>query len=182
MIDITDNQLQELLHHRAASQEGMNKLLGMVLNSIMYAEREHFLKEEDDPHNKANGYRPIKVNGYGRQLALAIPRDRLGTFQPLMTLVLKEQEQEVRNLCFALYKEGITTRRIGEITEKLYGKHYSRSAVSEINQTFKENLEAWRNKPLEADYVALYLDALAFQGNARKRARRGLLRSPSCER
>ena len=173
MITITDNQLQELLNHRAANQEGMNKLLGMVLNSIMYAERKQFLKEEENPHNKANGYRPIKANGYGRQLSLAVPRDRLGTFQPLLTLVLKEQEQEIKNLCFALYKEGITTRRLGKITEQLYGKHYSRSAVSEMNQTFKARLEAWRNKPLEERYVAVYLDAIhtkVMRGNVQGEA------------
>ena len=77
----------------------------------------------------------------GRQLALAIPRDRLGTFKPLLMLTLKEEEQEVKNLCFELYREGLTTRKISGLLEKLYGKQYSKSTVSVMSQTFTESME-----------------------------------------
>ena len=160
MITLTDKQLQQVLNEKASVEEGMNQILGMVLNTIMYSERVHFLKEQSNRDNKANGFRPIKVNGYGRQLSLAIPRDRLGTFQPLLMLTLKEQEQEVHNLCFELYKEGLTTRRLAKIMEKLYGKKYSRSTVSDMSQTFKSTLEKWRKRSLEGRYLVVYLDVI----------------------
>ena len=160
MITLTDQQLQEVLNHKSIAQEGMNQILGMVLNTIMYSERHRFLKEQKEPHNKANGFRPIKVKGYGRQLSLAIPRDRLGMFQPLLMLTLKEEEEAVQSLCFELYREGLTTRRLSKVMEKIYGKKYSKSVISDMSQTFKEELGKWRERPLEEQYLVVYLDAI----------------------
>lgn len=160
MIQLTNTQLQEVLNHKSTSQEGLNEILTAVLNAIMHAERKAYLTENEESNNKGNGYRPIQVQGYGKLLSLAIPRDRLGLFKPLLMLTLKDEEEEVKNLCFELYKSGLTTRDIAKILEKLYRCRYSQSAVSLMSQHFKEEMEAWRNRPLEKHYPILYLDAI----------------------
>ena len=160
MIDLTTNQIQSILNNKAIAEDGINTILKMSLNAIMHAEREAFLKEDACLNNKANGYRPIRVNGYGRQLALAIPRDRLGIFRPLLMLSLKEQEQEVHQLCYELYREGLTTRKISKIFEKIYRKKFAQKTISNMTQTFKEQLKAWRERPLENRYLVVYLDAI----------------------
>ena len=160
MIDLNNNQMQELLNNKVLHKGGVNDLLKMTLNAIMHGERQAYLQEQNDSNNKANGYRPIKVNGYGRQLALSIPRDRLGAFKPVLMLALKEQEQEVHQLCYELYREGLTTRKISKIFEKIYGKKYAQPTISSMTQTFKEELEAWRSRPLDNRYLVVYLDAI----------------------
>lgn len=160
MINLTNQQLQTLFNKKSESQNGLNEILTITLNAIMHSERTAYLQTNENAKNKANGYRPIKVCGYGRQLALAIPRDRLGTFKPLLMLTLKEEEQEVKNLCFELYREGLTTRKISGLLEKLYGKQYSKSTVSVMSQTFTKSMEAWRNRGLDKQYSVIYLDAL----------------------
>ena len=164
MITLSQEQLQGLFNEKAVTQQGMNEILTITLNAIMHSERTVHLQTlpqtEQEPRNKANGYRPVKIQGYGRQLALAIPRDRLGTFKPLLMLTLKEEEEEVKNLCFELYREGLTTRKISNVLEKIYGKQYSKSAVSLMSQSFKEAMEAWRGRKLEKKYYVVYLDAL----------------------
>lgn len=158
MLTLSNDQLQSILNHKACSEQGLNEVLTITLNAIMHSERSHFLQNQDA--NKANGYRPIKVQGYGRQLSLAIPRDRLGLFKPLLMLTLKEEEDEVKNLCFELYREGLTTRRISQVLEKIYGRKYSKSAVSCMSQSFQEAMKAWRERPIDSFYSIIYLDAI----------------------
>ncbi len=160
MINLTTKQIQEILNQKASLENGINEVLKMALNAIMHGERQAYLKEKKDHKNKANGYRPVKVNGYGRQLALSVPRDRLGVFKPLLMIALKEQEQEIHQLCYELYRGGMSTRKIAKVFEKIYGQNYSQSTISNMTQTFKEDLEAWRSRPLEKRYLVVYLDAI----------------------
>jgi len=78
----------------------------------------------------------------------------------MLMLTLKEEEEQIKNLCFELYREGLTTRRISSMLEKIYGKKYSKSTVSLMSQSFKEFMEVWRKRSLEQKYLILYLDAL----------------------
>ena len=160
MITLNSTQLQTALNTEALKKEGINGILKMTLNAIMYSEREIFLEQKGDPENKGNGYRPIKVTSYGRQLALAIPRDRLGVFEPLLTAVMKEEDQEIQNICYELYREGLTTRRISKIIERIYKKRYSKTTISSMSNIFKGQLEQWRNRHLEKRYLAVYLDGI----------------------
>ena len=160
MIDLTNEQIQKVLNKKAILENGIDEVLKIALNAIMHGEREAYLKRGKNTNNKGNVYRPIKVNGYGRQLSLSIPRDRLGVFKPLLMIALKEQEQEIYQLCYELYSGGMTTRKIAKIFEKIYGKKYSSSTISSMTQTFKEDLERWRSRPLDAGYLIVYLDAI----------------------
>ena len=67
MITLTDSQLQDTLNLKATAENGMNEILKMILNAIMYSERAEFLKTKNKS-NKANGFRPVQVHGYGKQL------------------------------------------------------------------------------------------------------------------
>ena len=44
--------------------------------------------------------------------------------------------------------------------DTIYGKHYSKSTISNFSQTFYEQMEAWRERKLEEHYLALYIDGL----------------------
>lgn len=160
MIQLSEQQLQKALNAKSLKKDGMNEILKMTLNALMYSERKAFLDRRKNPENKANGYRSIKMSGYGRQLSLSVPRDRLGVFKPLLVLALKEEEEELRTLCYELYREGLTTRKISNLLENIYGKKYDQSTISTINQSFKEELAQWRQKTLDAHYHVVYLDAL----------------------
>lgn len=160
MIDLSKDQLQDTIQSLLNKEEGLNELLEMILDGLMSLEREGFLSEHARPASKANGYRPGRASGYGKELSLRIPRDRLGNFQPVLWALLRDQTEQVRRLCFELYGKGLTTRQVGEITEKIYGTHYSSSAVSSFNQELAEQLDQWRQWPLQDRYPVLYIDAI----------------------
>lgn len=160
MIDLSKDQLQDTIHSLLNKDEGLNELLEMILDGLMKLERDTFLTQQASPANKANGYRPGRAAGYGKELSLRIPRDRLGNFQPVLWALLRDQTEQVRRLCFELYGKGLTTRQVGQITEKIYGNHYSSSAVSSFNQQLAEQLSQWRQRSLQARYPVLYIDAI----------------------
>jgi len=158
MIELTKVQLQESLTNLLQQEQGLTTVLEMTLNSLMYCEREQYLKS--DQSNKGNGYRKGFAVGMGKQIELRIPRDRLGMFQPMVLALIRDQKQQLEDLSFELYGSGLTTRQIGSLMHKIYGKYYSKSAISNITATFYKQMEHWRERPLESTYLALYIDAI----------------------
>ena len=73
-MDITNEQLLEQMCKHAQKENGLNDLLGFMLESMMVAERGEFLAKSQG--NKGNGYRPGHTYGHGRRLEFRIPCDR----------------------------------------------------------------------------------------------------------
>ena len=74
----------------------------------------------------------------------------------------------------ALYGRGLSTREITEYLEELYHTTVSPDLISRVTEAVMEDAEAWQNRPLEAVYPLLYLDALFVKmrtpSGVRKRA------------
>lgn len=106
-IKFTKEQLQVAINTHLEQENGMNELFSMVVNGLMYGEREAFLSESDNAENKGNGYRKLLKAGMGSGLELNVPRDLLGVFRPVLWGVLEQQEQRIKDLSFALYGKGL---------------------------------------------------------------------------
>jgi len=158
-MNLSKLQTEEVLKQFLSKENGLNEVLEMFMNSLMYSERESFLKE-DQGDNKGNGFRPGQVYGRGRQLQLRIPRDRQGQFYPVLLALLRDQDSQLHDLSFMLYSKGLTTRDIGEVLDLIYGKNYSKSTISNINTSFYGQMEDWRNRELDQEYLAVYIDAI----------------------
>ena len=139
---------------------GLGKFMEMVFNCLMKLERKDFLLTNNNPSNKANGYRFSNAIGFGKMLKLEIPRDRLGNFYPVLLTLIRNQEEELANLAFNLYSKGLSVRDVSDIFDNIYGKHYSKSSISRMNQEFIEEVEQWRNRLLQKHYPILVIDAL----------------------
>jgi len=157
-MNLTKKQTEYVLSKFLNEENGLNDVLQMMLNAMMLCERQEYLRLKDG--NKGNGYRLGKVFGYGSQIELRIPRDRQSTFTPTILALFRDQESYLKEVSFQLYSKGLTTRDISEVMETIYGSHYSKSSVSNINVSFYEQMEAWRNRALEPHYLAIYIDGL----------------------
>lgn len=124
----------------------------------MLSERSDYLQHSEA--NKGNGYRNGSVFGYGHQIELKIPRDRLSEFTPVILALFREQESYLKEVSFQLYSKGLTTRDISDVMDTIYGKHYSKSSISNISQSFYEQMASWRNRTLDTHYLAIYIDGL----------------------
>ncbi|MCS6823224.1 MAG: transposase, partial [Cytophagaceae bacterium] len=107
----------------------------------------------------SNGYRLRRTFGRGKQMMLRVPRSRLGQFYPVILSLLRNEEEECRQLAFALYGAGLTTEQVGELFEKIYGRFYSSSQVSRMFEYAREEVAQWLERPLERYYALLYIDA-----------------------
>lgn len=155
---LTKEQTVSVLSKFASEKNGLNSVLEMVLDSLMLSERESFL--EGQKNNKGNGYRLGRVFGHGTELSLRIPRDRQSSFYPVILALFREQESYLKEVAFSLYSKGLTTRDISDVLETIYGKHYSKSSISNISQSFYSQMEDWRNRRLDSHYLAFYIDGL----------------------
>jgi len=158
MIELTKLQLQSSITKLLREEKGLSKVLEMTLNGLMHSERSNYL--EGTKTNKGNGYRKAFALGMGKQIELRIPRDRLGMFQPMILALIRDQRQQLEDLSFELYGNGLTTSQIGSVMKKIYGRHYSKSAISNITTTFYEQMRQWRDRPLDNHYLAIYIDAI----------------------
>lgn len=158
MLKLNKKQLLEVIKNELREENGLNEIFKMTLEGLMYLEREGLIAQ--DPKNKSNGYRPKKSIGFGTGFKLSVPRDRLGVFQPYMLELLKEDESRIKEACFELYSKGLTTKDVGSIIEKLYGKSYSESSISNITKGFYKQMQQWRERPLEKKWIAIYIDAI----------------------
>jgi len=152
-------QIQHIMTD-SIEEYGLNKFMEMVFNCLMKLERKFFLQETGHNLNKAKGYRFGTAVDFGKSLRLEIPRDRLGNFYPLLLVLIKNQEEELSNLAFNLYSKDLSVRDVSDIFDNIYGKHYSKTSISKMNQEFIEEVEQWRNRPLKGHYPVLVIDAL----------------------
>jgi putative transposase len=63
MITLSNEQLQTVFNKKALTQTGRNEILTLTLNAMMHSERTAYLQANQDPQNKVNGYRPVKIRG-----------------------------------------------------------------------------------------------------------------------
>jgi len=107
-----------------------------------------------------NGHKPRALRTRVGPLNLAVPQDREGTFS---TRLFSRYQRNEKALCLALmemYVEGVSTRKVKEVTEALCGTSFSKSLVSSLAGSLDAELEAWRSRPLEAKaYPYLLVDA-----------------------
>lgn len=158
MIELTKVQLEASLGKLLEQENGLTQVLEMTLNGLMHSERSAYLKQSTQ--NKGNGYRKAFAVGLGKQIELKIPRDRLGLFQPVVLALIRDQKQQLEDLSFELYGNGLTTSQIGSIMKKIYGRYYSKQAISNITSTFYNQMQMWRERSLDSTYLAVYIDAI----------------------
>lgn len=140
----------------------------MVMEEIMQEELTQFVGAtwgECTPERR--GYR----NGfYTRDLRttsgpiedLKVPRDREGDFHTQVFERYQRYEPQIAEGITQMFVSGTSTHKVGEVARTLMGVAPSASAVSRLNQSLTEQFEAWRERPLLAQYRVLYLDGIHF--------------------
>ena len=107
-----------------------------------------------------NGHKPRTLRTRVGTLNLLIPQDREGTFSTRLFSRYQRNEKALVLALMEMYVEGISTRKVKDVTEKLCGTSFSKSLVSSLAARLDSELQAWRSRPLEAEaYPYLFVDA-----------------------
>ena len=93
-------------------------------------------------------------------LNLLVPQDREGTFSTRLFSRYQRNEKALVLALMEMYVEGVSTRKVKDITEELCGASFSKSLVSSLAGRLDSELQSWRTRPLEAEgYPYLLVDA-----------------------
>jgi putative transposase len=107
-----------------------------------------------------NGHKPRALRTRVGTLNLMVPQDREGTFSTRLFARYQRNEKALVLALMEMYVEGVSTRKVTEITEALCGTSFSKSLVSSLAGQLDSELEAWRARRLEAEaYPYVFVDA-----------------------
>jgi transposase-like protein len=119
----------------------------------------------DERTNSRNGYRTRDWDTRAGTLELAIPKLRHGSYFPDWLLAHRRRaEQALVSVVATSYLLGVSTRRVEKLVETLGVAGLSKSQVSEMAAHLDAQVEAFRNRPLDAGpYTFVWMDALAIK-------------------
>ena len=107
-----------------------------------------------------NGYRPRTLHTRVGTLTLLVPQDRESTFSTQLFARYQRNEKALVLALMEMYLEGVSTRKVADITEALCGTSFSKSLVSHLAGELDTELAAWRARPLaDTTYPYLFVDA-----------------------
>ncbi len=89
-----------------------------------------------------------------------IPRDRSGTFQPILIPKHERRFTGFDDKIIAMYARGMTVREIQGFLREQYGTEVSPEFISSVTDEVLEEVAAWQSRPLETMYPVVFFDAL----------------------
>src|SRR5215831_4825485 len=97
------------------------------------------------------------------EVRVNVPRDREGTFEPQIVKKRQRRLNEVDEIVLSLYAKGLTTGEISAHFAEIYGASISRETVSRITDKVVAEMQEWATRPLDAVYVAVFVDAIVVK-------------------
>jgi putative transposase len=143
----------------------LHEIVERVLQELLEAEMTQHIGAA--PHERTNtrmghrnGHKPRTLRTRVGTLNLLVPQDREGTFSTRLFGRYQRNEKALVLALMEMYVEGVSTRKVKEVTEELCGASFSKSLVSSLAGSLDSELQAWRSRRLEAKaYPYLFVDA-----------------------
>jgi transposase-like protein len=144
----------------------LQQLTKLVLEGALEGELTDYLGyQHSDPAgrnggNSRNGTRAKTVLTETGPVQLEVPRDRDSTFQPQIVRKRQRRLTGLDDLVVSLVAKGLTTGEVQAHLAQIYGTEVSRQTISTITDRVLEGLQEWQNRPLDAVYPVLFIDAI----------------------
>jgi putative transposase len=152
---------------------GDNGLLTALIRHVLQAGLNAELAEHlgYEPHavegrrsgNSRNGSYPKTVTTEIGQVTLDVPRDRNGTFEPVIVPKGVRRLDGLNANVISLYAKGMTTGDIQAHLADIYGTEISRDTISKITDAILGDMVGWQNRPLDRVYPVVLIDAIVIK-------------------
>ncbi len=113
--------------------------------------------------NARNGHSLKKIKTDKGQTEILVPRDRGGTFSPVIVPKRKGMVEGIENVIISLYAKGMSVSDIEEQISEVYSFRVSTSTISRITDRINQDIVNWQNRPLEGQYLIVWMDGIAFK-------------------
>ena len=155
-------------------KEGLIKQLSKcILERALEAEIQAHLGyeryERNASENARNGSFKKNLTTENGQLELEVPRDRKGSFEPV---VVKKKQTRIEGLddkIISLYAKGMSVSDIKIQMQELYGAEISESLISRITDDVIDEVKLWQSRALESVYPIVFFDCLVVKVRQDKR-------------
>ena len=149
----------------AADKEFLKPLIQTAVQEILEAEMTDAVGAEKGERTEGrlgyrSGYYPRALMTRVGKIELRVPQDRGGRFSTELFERYQRSEKALVAALAAMYVQGVSTRKVKQITEELVGHAFSASALSAINKRLDASLQAFCERKLKEPYPYLILDAL----------------------
>ena len=119
--------------------------------------------QESENTNYRNGHSKKSLKTKYGQIDVAIPRDREGTFEPKLVPKRERILKGSEDLILSLYAKGMSVSDISSHLDDLYGYQLSEQTISNITEAIMDKAKDWQNRPLEAIYPIVFMDATVLK-------------------
>lgn len=137
-----------------------NSLDAELDDELGYSKYDYRSKDTD---NSRNGHSGKTLRTSFGEVDISVPRDRKGEFEPQ---VLKKNQtsisQDIEEKILSMYAKGMTTGDIEAHIRDIYGVEVSDTTVSRITDKILPIAKEWQQRPLEAVYAVVFLDAIHY--------------------
>ncbi len=170
---------QELLKEYVQSQHftstaeimaAMKEMFRDVIQTAMEVEMDEELGRErcqraemSSAPNYRNGYTKKAVKTQLGEVDIKVPRDRNGNFEPKIIGKYSRNADGMEEKILALYSCGMSQHDIAEQIKELYDVEISPELVTKISEKIMPEVTAWQNRPLEAVYPFIFMDAIHYK-------------------
>lgn len=168
--ELLDRLLADYNHLKPEELIGENGLLKQLtkglLERALQAEMTVHLGHEKNGNlaskggNSRNGKSAKTIKGEFGSLPIEVPRDRDSSFAPVIIPKGQTRFAGFDDKIISLYARGMTTREIQGHLEEIYGVEVSPTLISTVTDAVTNEVKIWQNRPLEALYPIVYLDAI----------------------
>lgn len=147
----------------------LNKMTKAVLERALETEMAHELGYgRGDPAgagsgNSRNGYSRKTISTPNGPVTISVPRDRNGSFEPKIVPKRTRRLGQIDEMILSLYARGMTTRDIESHLREVYGIDASRELISNVTEVVADEIELWRNRPVDEVYPIVYVDGIRLQ-------------------
>jgi putative transposase len=141
----------------------LTPLIKQLTEAALQGELEQHLKQDTKP-NRRNGYTRKTIKAASGNFELDTPRDRAGSLEP--QIIRKNQTyltDELERKVIALFAQGMSYQAIREYVQEMYAMEVSSGTVNAITDKLLPELKAWQERPLEAVYPLVWLDAIHYK-------------------
>jgi len=153
----TGDELMSFL--TSIQKRGIEKILEGEMDSHLGYEKH----DKTGAPNSRNGFSNKKIKTSFGEDNIQVPRDRDGSFSPMLVPKRKGMAEGIENIIISLYSRGMSNSDIENQIRDLYNVEVSTSTISRITNAITEDIVAWQNRPLEDVYLIVWLDGIVFK-------------------
>ena len=147
----------------------MEELYARAMEQMLEGELDsHLGYEKHSPEgintgNSRNGKTSKTVKTTLGEVELEVPRDRNGSFEPVLIPKRSRKVEAIEDIIISLYARGMTVRDIEAQIREVYGYNISDATISNVTAKVQILVTEWQSRPLSSMYYVVWMDGIVFK-------------------